>query len=82
MENAYEETETIHGPLDISTEPSSLEEYRIAKTIMKEGKACGEDKVAPEVLKRCDLDSIVLDFCNRALIEVKSPITGQSLTSC
>ena len=73
VENADEEIETIHGPLDISTEPFSLEEYRIAKTSLREGKACGEDKVAPEVLKRCDLDSIVLDFCNRALIRGEKP---------
>ena len=49
MENADEEIETIHGLLDISTEPFSLEEYRIANTSIREGKACGEDKVAPEV---------------------------------
>ena len=75
VENADEEIKTIHGPLevDVSTEPFSLEEYRIAKTSIKEGKACGEDKVAPEVLKRCDLDLIVLDFCNRALTRGEKP---------
>ena len=73
MENANEEIETIHGPLDICTEPFSLEEYRIAKISIKEGKACGEDKVAQEVSKRCDIDSIVLHFCNRALTRGEKP---------
>ena len=39
-----------------------------------EGKASGEDlHIPPEVLKRCDLDDIVLDFCNDALLEGKKP---------
>ena len=73
VESEDEEIKTIHGPLNISTEPFSLEEYRKAKTSIKEGKACGEDKVAPEVLKRCDLGSIVLDFCNRARTKGEKP---------
>ena len=65
VENLDEKIEPIHGPLNISNYPFSLEESRIAKTsIVKEGEACGDDKVAPEVLKRCDLDQIVLDFCD------------------
>ena len=38
-----------------------------------EGKASGEDSIPPEVLKRCDLNDIVLDFCNDALLEGKKP---------
>ena len=49
VENPDEEIEPIHGPLNISTDPLTLEEYRIAKASIKEGKACGDDKVAPEV---------------------------------
>ena len=67
MENPDEEIEPIHGPLNISTDLFTLEEYRTAKASIKEGKACGDDKAAPEVVKRCDLDQIVLDFCNKAL---------------
>ena len=43
--------ELIHRLLDINTDLFDLEEYRIAKTSIKEGKACGNDNVAPEVLK-------------------------------
>ena len=73
MENPDEEIEPIHGPLDINTDPFTLEEYRIAKTSIKEGKACGDDNIASEVLKRCDLDQIVLDFCNQALTKGEKP---------
>ena len=34
---------------------------------MKEGKSCGEDGITPEIIKRCDLDDILLYFCNQAL---------------
>ena len=44
-----------------------------AKSSIKEGKACGDDQIAPEVLKRCDLDQIVLDFCNNALMKGEKP---------
>ena len=46
-----------------------MDEYRKAKSSIKEGKAWGDDNIAPEVLKQCDLDQIVLDFCNNALLK-------------
>ncbi len=38
-----------------------------AKKALTEGKACGEDSITPEILKRCNLDDIILEFCNIAL---------------
>ena len=38
-----------------------------------EGKAYGDDCISPEVLKRVDIDDIVLKFCNDALSEGKIP---------
>ena len=73
VDNPDEDIEPIHGPLNISTEPFTLEEYRLAKTSIKEGKACGDDNIAPEILKRCDLDQIVLEFCNNALMNGEKP---------
>ena len=55
--------------LNISTNPFSLTELREAKAQIKEGKAHREDGIPPEVSKRCDLDEIVLDFCNKALVD-------------
>ena len=37
--------------------------------MIKEGKAFGEDGIAPEILKRADIDELILDFCNRALVD-------------
>ena len=33
----------------------------------------GEDGISPEVLKKCDVDEIILDFCNQALINNRKP---------
>ena len=57
----------IHGPQNIDTNPFTREELRLAKKQLTEGKAPGDDGVAPEVIKRVDLDDIILDFCNKAL---------------
>ena len=59
--------------LDISTDPFTKEELQQAKRKIKEGKACGDDGITPEVLKRCDLDDIILQFCNRALEQGVAP---------
>ena len=73
VENADEDIDTVHPPLNIGTGPFTLDEYRKAKSSIKEGKAWGDDNIAPEVLKQCDLDQIVLDFCNNALLKGKKP---------
>ncbi|XP_072046990.1 uncharacterized protein [Amphiura filiformis] len=48
-------------------------EYDTAKKDISEGKSTGEDGIPPEVLKRCNLDDIVLNFCNEALMNGKKP---------
>ncbi|XP_015753298.1 PREDICTED: uncharacterized protein LOC107333054 [Acropora digitifera] len=63
----------IFTDLGIKEGPFDLEEYVKAKKSLTEGKSCGEDGVTPEILKRCDLDSIILDFCNRALTNRQIP---------
>ena len=40
---------------------------------IKEGKSCGIDEIRPEVVKRCDLEAIDLQFRNRALIDKAKP---------
>ena len=50
-----------------------MEEYEKAKKALVEGKTCGEDGITPEMLKRCDLDNIILDFCNDALLKGEKP---------
>ena len=73
VENPEEEIDPIHPPLDIDTRPFTLQEYKAAKDDIKEGKSCGDDNIAPEALKNCDLDHIILDFCNNALLNGEKP---------
>ena len=41
---------------------------------MKEDKSPpSEDGIVPEILKRCDLDDIMLDFCNKLHIDGEKP---------
>ena len=44
-------------------------EYKLAKEVIKKGKSCGVDEIRPEVLKRCNIDDIILYFCNKALLD-------------
>ncbi len=57
----------IFKNLGIKEGPFDMEEYTKAKKSLTEGKACGEDGITPEILKRCNLDDIILEFCNIAL---------------
>ena len=68
-----EEIAPILQDLDIKVGPFSQEEYEKAKKSLVEGKSSGEDNIPPEVLKRCNLDDIVLNFCNDALLKGKKP---------
>ena len=63
----------IFKNLGIEDGPFDEEEYAKAKKTLTEGKSCGEDGITPEILKRCDLDSIILKFCNIALSNVQAP---------
>ena len=63
----------VFEKLNIKEGPFDYDEYREAKESLVEGKSCGEDGIDPEVLKRCDLDDIILEFCNQVLLEGKKP---------
>ncbi|KAL5271007.1 hypothetical protein ACHWQZ_G001606 [Mnemiopsis leidyi] len=63
----------IHPPLDIDINPFTPEELAQAKTQIVEGKAFGDDGISPEVMKRVDLDEIILKFCNDALTKGEIP---------
>jgi hypothetical protein len=40
---------------------------------MVEWKRCGEDHIPVEVIKRCQIEEIVLSFCNEALMNKNKP---------
>ena len=46
---------------------------RQLKRAVKEGNSFGEDGIPPEVIKRCNIDDIILEFCNEALLNKKRP---------
>lgn len=48
--------------------PFTLGELAGAKTTVGVGKSAGPDGIHAEVLKNCDLDNIILEFCNLALV--------------
>ena len=61
--------EGLHRP----TGPFSICELERAKSKIVEGKAAGPDNIPPEVIKRFDLDDIILDFANSLLIRGDKP---------
>ena len=63
----------MHLPLNIDAEPFSLEELQLAQKRIIEGKAHGDDSISPEVIKRVDIDDIILRFCNNALCDGQIP---------
>ncbi|XP_063680045.1 uncharacterized protein LOC134815440 [Bolinopsis microptera] len=63
----------VHPPQNISVDKFTKTELEEATKSIKEGKAFGEDGVAPEVLKRVDVDDLILDFCNKALVDGDVP---------
>ncbi len=57
--------ESVH-PLqdDIETGDFTVAELEEARSKISEGKAGGDDGIMPEVLKRVDMNEIILKFCN------------------
>ncbi|KAJ8372888.1 hypothetical protein AAFF_G00275920 [Aldrovandia affinis] len=49
------------------------QEFATVKSTLKQGKSAGPDGIPPEVLKNCDLDDIILEICNLALMENNKP---------
>ena len=63
--------------LEIKCGDFEMYEYKLAKEVIKEGKSCGVDEIRPEVLKcevfRCNIDEIILYFCNKSLLDKMKP---------
>ena len=51
-------------PLDIKREAFEMYEYKLAKEVINECKSCGVEDIRPEVLKRSNIDEIIIYFCN------------------
>ena len=62
-----------HPPLKIDTGPFSFEELQLSKKQIVEGKAHSDDSISPEVMKRTDIDDIIVKFCNDASCDGQIP---------
>ena len=67
------ENENINNVLDenelnIKTGPFTNSEYENVRKQIKENKATGPDGISPEVLKRCEINDIIIGFANKILI--------------
>ena len=73
VDDEDEEIQPVFTNLRYKTGPFDIDEYQAAKKRLKEGKAAGQDGIPPEVLKRCDIDDIVLKFANKLLLNLEKP---------
>ena len=72
-DGAEEEIPPVLRNLDIDDGPFTVTELARAKGTVRAGKSAGPDGIPPEVLKNCDLDDIMLEFSNQALLQNKLP---------
>ena len=59
--------------LQIDDVDFTLKEMAKVKKQLREGKGSGSDNIPPEVLKRCNLDDILLNFANKLLNDNEKP---------
>ena len=50
-----------------------MDEYVKVKTTLVNGKACGKDRIKPQILKHLKFEDIILDICNTALVQQNIP---------
>ena len=71
--NPDEDIPSVFEGLDIPDGPFTLDEYQMVKNKLKRGKGAGPDDIPSEVLKYCDIDDLILEMCNRALLSGEKP---------
>ena len=59
--------------LNIKTGPFTNSEYENVRKQIKENKAAGPDGISPEVLKRCEINDIIIGFANKIIINHEKP---------
>lgn len=63
----------VLGDLRIDDGPFSTKEYIKVKASLRLGKSAGPNGIPPEVVKQCQLDDIILEVCNQALLTNSKP---------
>ena len=69
VDDPDEEIPVIFEGLDIPDGPFTRAEYLTVKSALERGKGAGPDEIPPEVFKYCEVDDIVLELCNCALMD-------------
>ena len=73
VEDEEEDIPEIYTDLGIDDGPFSMEELTKVKKSLRLGKSSGPDGLPAEIYKCCELDEILLDICNEALVNNKRP---------
>ena len=68
-----EDLDKVFHNLQIEDSDFTIEELESVKKHLQDGKQTGPDNIPTEVLKRCDLDDIILEYANRLLNEDMKP---------
>ena len=69
VEGAEEEIPAVLEDLGIDDGPFTAGEFAKVKASLRQGKSAGPDGIPPEVIKNCNLDGVILEICNQALME-------------
>ena len=68
-----EDIPIVFENLNIIDDAFTMEELSKAKTQLSEGKAAGNDGIVAEVIKRINVDDLLLHFCNRCHMRSEKP---------
>ena len=67
IEGEEEEISPIFTDVNVEEGPFTMIEFLKIKRDLSERKSAGEDGIVVEVIKRCNFDEVILEFCNKAL---------------
>ena len=73
VEGAEKEIPAVLEDLNIDDGPFTAGEFASVKASLRQGKSAGPDGIPPEVIKNCNLDDVILEICNQALMENSMP---------
>ena len=80
IDDENEIIQIVFDDLDFKTGEFTIDEYKKAKDKISLNKASGPDNIPPEVIKKCNLDDIILNFANRLLLNHDIQLNGPQAT--